>query len=175
MATFVEYLKSEVISATERIPVGYLALSPEQALNDLLPRVYVADFRGIYIPSRSFFCNENNGLGLSYVPDGIGLAGTIEMLGQSDLFRECRHDIISPEGNLRVVEDLKNSLLPFDENTEPLRPNEAKKYSVVFGALGHPMSENELVNFTTHENYYDLVPNGGILTSEGDPEFPAFG
>jgi len=176
MATFVEYSDQSDIetffSRAKLTPIGYITINPEQALRNLLPNFYVVDYLGISIPSRSEYANYNQGLRLSPVADGIGLVGTIEMLNQSELFRSCRHEPYSDEQRKEIVEKMKSRISPIFEHQEPLHHPEAKKYALIFDALGYPMSVDELVEFTTHEKYYDPIPNGGILMPEDLPRFP---
>jgi len=177
MATLVEYLDQSDILKTisgnpDRTPIGYLTANPEQALRGLLPNFHVVDYLGISIPSRSEATNYNLGLRISPVPDGIGLIGTIEMLNQSDLFRSCKHEPFSDVQRKALVEKMKAGIKPWQRHQEPLHNPQAEKYALIFDALGYPMSVDELIKFTTHENYYDPIPNGGILMSEDLPKFP---
>jgi hypothetical protein len=169
MATLVEYLdESDVlkylsVGPPDLTPIGYITPNPEQVLRDLLPNFHVVNYLGISIPSRNEHEDHNQGLKLSPVADGIGLVGTIGMLNQSVLFRACRHEPYSDEQRREIVEKMKSRIKPWQRHQEPLHHPEAKKYALIFDALGYPMSVDELINFTTHENYYDPIPNGGIL------------
>lgn len=172
MATFVEYLDESNLFCPNLTPIGYLNMNPEKALRDLLPDFYVVNYQGVLIPSKSEFTNNNQGLRISSVANGIGLIGTIEMLNQSELFRSCKHEPYSTSQKKAIVEKIKSRLQPWQSNQEPLKPIEAEKYSLIFDALGYPMSIDELVRSTTHENYFNPVPNRGILTPQDLPRFP---
>lgn len=176
MATFVEYSDQSNmqtwISGTKLIPIGYLTANPEQALRVLLPNFYVVDYLGIPIPSRSEYANQNQGLRLSPITDEIGLVGTIKMLNKSNLFRSCKHAIFSDEQKREIVKKMKSRISPIFKHQEPLRHSKAEKYALIFDALGYPMSADELVEYSTHENYYDPISNGRILMPEDLPIFP---
>lgn len=167
MATFVEYSEPDVLEGNLWTPgvkltsIGYLRLSPEKALRELLPSFYVVDYLGITIPSRNKYSNYNQGLRISPVNDGIGLVGTIEMLSQNSLFQSCEHKPFSDVERSNIVKTMKSNIRPW-MNREPLRHREAENYALIFDALGHPISLNELIEFTTPEDYYKPLLNGGI-------------
>lgn len=177
MATLVEYLDGSdilkvMVGAYDLTPIGYLKIDPPQALRELLLNFYVADYLGISIPSRSRYINCNQGLRISHAADGIGLIGTIDMLNQNDLFKECSHETFSDKQRRQLTKTIKSSLIPLDRYHEPLPPQTAEKYSLIFEILGFPISAAELIKFTTHENYFDPIPNRGILMPEDLPKFP---
>lgn len=160
MATLIEYSdRSEFkdwFSGAKITPIGYLTANPQQAFSQLLPNLYVVDYSGIAIPSRSKFANHNQGLRLSPVPDGIGLVGTIKMLNKSDLFQSCRHEPFSDRQRKEIVHLMKSRLAPLNVHQEPLSHPDAEKYALIFDALGHPTSVDELVSLSTHAEYHSL-------------------
>jgi len=175
MATFIEYSQypdiESLIRGPELTPIGYLNTSPKEALKNLLPEYYVVDYLGIPIPSRSKYVNHNHGLKISPVEDGLGLVGTIEMLKKSDLFESAKHKPFSDEQGKEIVEEMKSKLNPWCRYKGPLNPSQAEKYALIFQTLGSPMTIEELVKFSTHENYYDPIPNGGLIVAEDIPGY----
>ncbi|MFT4343689.1 MAG: hypothetical protein ACMXYE_02990 [Candidatus Woesearchaeota archaeon] len=164
MATFIEYSDRSNVETicfgAELTPIGYVAKNPKEVLRILLPEFYVVDYLDVRVPSRSEFDNRNLGLRLSSVADGIGLTGTIKMLEQSELFRSCKHEPFSDEEKKEVVDKIKSRIKPWHKNQEPLYDSDAEKYALVFDVLGFPMSVDELIKFTTHEDYYKRMPTG---------------
>jgi hypothetical protein len=171
MATVVEYQNDsdgvqDLKSGQGIITLGYLKMNPDEALIRLMPTNYVVNYLGIVIPTRSEFINLNNGLRLSEILDGIGLEGRIEMFYGNKFFDDSKHEPFSEERKKEIVERMKWSIKPWSVGQEPLRPDEAGKYSFIFRLLGEEMPAQEIVKLTTHPEYYEPIPNGGILIDE---------
>lgn len=131
----------------------------------MLPGYHVVEYLGVQIPSRSEYTNYNNGLKLSYTPDGIGLYGTVEKPQQSDLFKSCERDSFEEE-KYSIAERMKSWL----ENHIHIPPASLtqgglEKYSLIFHTLGQTMSEKQILNLNC-KNYIPPKPGGGLLTDE---------
>lgn len=168
MATHIEYINAQSMLKTEITTIGYLKINPRQTLRYLLPKVYVADYLGTRILSRSEFDNHNQGLKISEIEKGIGLTGTIKMLEQNELFRSCKHKKFSKEQGKKIVEEMKSRIEPISRFAEPLHEPEAEKYSLIFDILGFPISIEELEKISTHEDYYKPIKNCRIIMDTDD-------
>lgn len=75
MATLIEYSAwpndNNFAEKPKLTSIGYLTINPDQALENLLPKFYVANYLDIKVPSKSEFDNENQGLKISQVPNGM--------------------------------------------------------------------------------------------------------
>lgn len=182
MATLVEYINhsykdnqennsiSNMFELMRRIenplitPIGYINKTPEDSLITLMNDYYVVKYEDIYIPSRSEYINKNEGLKISFVPDGIGLVGTIEMLESEPNFNKAKHGGLSLEKKQLIIHNIKNSIIPINRYKEPLRHEVADKYSLILYSLGLQMSSKNLISLSTHEDYGKPQPQCEILS-----------
>jgi len=155
MATLIEYANKPSLfpSLTKRIPIGYLTENPNTHLSAILPKYHVVDFMGIPIPSKSIYPNQNTGLILSSVPDGIGLNGSLYMFDNIELFQQCRHPPFTIEEKTQIVDEMKKRLVPQCRNQKPLVKNVAETYSLIFDILGHSISPEEIIQLSNPSNY----------------------
>ncbi len=173
MATLIEYRKKPTIRQIYEDPqlttIGYLDMSPEQALRELFPQSYVIDYKGFLIPSRGEFAIRTSGLKISSIPSGIGLTGTVEMLYQSRLFQSCKHEPFSREQRKTIAERVKDKIfMNRCMSSREISKETRKEYALIFEILGYKISEEELVELTTPEQKrdYDSDPFRGVILPE---------
>jgi len=185
MSTLIEYSNSLNTSEAPLLrpkltTIGYLIMPPEQALRKLLPEFYVVDYLGTKIPSKSKYDNENNGLKISSLEDGIGLTGNLKMFNKGDLFNNpkrdlfnnCKHKPFKKRQKKDIVEQMKNNIIPTFRGQEPLSILEAKKYWLIFDMLGFPMSSENIIKFSTHRDYFKPSHNCAMVKAPSIAHFP---
>lgn len=123
----------------------YCGLPPQKVLESLLPRVRIAEYKGIRILP--------TGVYIQAIPAAIGLKHSPRQLENVRFFRAHLHDPTKQELS-QIAHTLEHQIASSDRHKDP------NDYQAIFGALGHPKTPEEILNLMRQD---PIELPGGVL------------
>lgn len=157
MPTSIKYSYGATLGrkSPQLIYLGCVDMECNVFLKKIIKDYSIVYYEEINIPSISNNNWQVNGLNISHVNDDncwMDIYSLEDML-ELEPFKFTRRDSFSKKDMDKLYNELKKMVKNNSKHEEPLILTDAKKYSVMFDALGHPISEQEIIRLSTPTDY----------------------